>query len=119
MQETFHVVTATNWASLKNHMPDKMEKILFQLDTSLLAATGYFGNHTSNTAHQAKILTSAKGTAWWEFKRTLGFLPRSWKTYFCKAAWIKIMEIQGIHYSVVKTIKRTFLWYLGPIQKGA
>lgn len=44
-------------------MPDKMEKILFQLDTSLLAATGYFENHTSNMARQAKILTSAKGTA--------------------------------------------------------
>lgn len=85
MQEAFHVVTATNWASLKNHMPDKMEKILFQLDTRLLAAKGYFGNDTSNTARQAKILTSAKDTAWWEFKRTSGFLPKSLKNYFCKA----------------------------------
>lgn len=58
-------------------MPDKMEKILFQLDTSLLAAMGYFGNHTSNTARQAKKSTSAKDTAWWEFKRTSGFVPRS------------------------------------------
>lgn len=33
-------------------MPDKMEKTLFQLDTSLLAAMGYFGNHTSNAARQ-------------------------------------------------------------------
>lgn len=52
----------------------------------------------------------------WVYK-DFRFSTKILKNYYCKAAWIKIIVIQEINYSVVKNITCTFLWYLDIIQQ--
>lgn len=65
-------------------MHDKMEKNMFWLDNSLLSVLCYFGNHTSYTIIQAKVLASVKDKVVCRFIRTSCFSTGLQKTAFVK-----------------------------------
>lgn len=91
---------------------------MFWLDNSLLSVICYFGNHTSYTIIQDKVLASV-GQSCVQVYKDFIFFNRTSKDYFCKATQIEIVVIKQLNDIVLKNISSAFVQYLVLIQQGS